>query len=91
MAEPIQSVDGWVVFVTGLHSDATEDDVYDAFAHFGKIKSLHLNLSQRTGLRTGTCLVKFLTRQSAQEAVEANGSSFGDGVAINWAFVKGNK
>ena len=89
MTEPVQSVDGWVVFVAGLHSEVGEDDVYDTLAEFGKIKSLYLNFYPRTGLTTGSCVTKFCNRESAQAAVDASVFLCGHKVSINWAFVKG--
>lgn len=89
---PAPSVnDTYVVIVTNIHEEATEEDVSDAFADHGDILALHLNQDRRTGYIKGYALIQYADKSEAEDAIRSmNGQELlARQLAVGWAFVDG--
>lgn len=89
-AGPVRSVEGWVVFVTGLHPEATEDDVTEAFSDVGRVKIVRMNFDRRTAESKGYAFVVFADQAEAQDARNRKHGTplLGKTISVNWAFVR---
>ncbi len=84
-------MEGWIIFVTGVHEEASEDDVLDSFAEFGKVRGINLNLDRKTGFAKGYAMIEYELKKEAEAAIAGmDGKALlGKEVNVSFAFVSG--
>ncbi|KAK2387145.1 RNA-binding protein Y14 [Trifolium repens] len=87
---PQKSIEGWVILITGVHGEADEEDLRDAFGDYGEIKNLKLINEHREGFVKGA-LIEYEHSEEAHNAIEnLNGSEFlTKTIYVDWAFKSG--
>jgi len=76
------------VFVSGVHEEATEEELMDKFADFGEIRNIQVPLDRRTGFVKGYALIEYGAREEAQQAIETmHGKTFmNKPLNVDWSF-----
>lgn len=85
---PFRSVEGYIIFVSGIHPEASEDHIYDLFTEYGSIKNIHINMDRNTGFLKGYALLEFEHLNEADAVVkDVNGKIFyGKSLKVSYAF-----
>eukprot|EP00835_Amoeboradix_gromovi_P001283 NODE_55_length_26219_cov_0.194908.p17 type:complete len:139 gc:universal NODE_55_length_26219_cov_0.194908:16173-15757(-) len=86
------SIEGFIILITNIHEEATEDDLLDLVSEYGKVVHIHLNTDRRTGYVKGYCMLEYSKLDEAIKAIQSlhNRDFMNHSLACDFAFVRPN-
>lgn len=86
----ILAVEGWILIVTNLDEETTEEDIMNYFGDFGTVDNIHLNLDRQSGYVKGYAFLEYRKYEQAVAAIEdGNGTELlGKHIRVAFAFVR---
>lgn len=87
------AIEGYIIIVTNLHEESTEDDILDIFEEFGSISNIHLNLDRQSGYVKGYALLEFNNFENSINAIKNlnNTELLGQTIFVDFAFTENKK
>lgn len=79
-----------MLFIRGVHEEATEEDVSEFFSEYGSVSNVCVNMDRRTGFVKGYALVEFKIFEEANNARENlnETSLLNRTVYVDWGFTQ---
>ena len=91
---PVASGSGtFLVFVSNLHRETSEEAVREIFEEYGQIKSIDFAIDKLSGYCKGYCLVEYLNLEDANTAVKNAHLKkiLGNALLVDHTFIAGEK
>lgn len=87
-----ESIEGYVLIMTNLHPETSEDHIFDTFEEYCRVVNLHLNMDKRTGYAKGYALIEFRDIDDAKEIMDLHNEKkieiLGRQLELDYAFVE---
>ena len=82
---PFKSVEGYVLFVSGIHEEAQEDQIDDLFGEYGDVKNIQISYNRNIN---GYAMIEYSELSEAKDAIKnLNGTEFlGKKIKVDYAF-----